>query len=105
MSTQNADVPYPTISFRQDGTWGYPVPHLMAMQYVATNAPAEGIDSEINFFFTSESVRIKGEGLRILWDKLVMELPELIAVDTFKTDAGTYIVRELEIVRPGVSKA
>jgi len=98
MSTQDSDGLYRTISFSQEGVWGYPASHLIAMQYVTAKEPTDKIDSEINFYFSSERVRIQGKSLRLLWDEMVMKLPEdPIRAGSQKTTAGEYRIETIEI--------
>jgi hypothetical protein len=87
---------YRTICFRNGAhTSGYPVPHLLAMEFVQLPNSTRGKDSEIRLYFSSECVQVEGYSLRLLWETLVCEMPEEIKLGTGRTDEGEYTVTNL----------
>lgn len=96
---QTNDAVYRTILFREkERGWGYPVAHLLAMEFGKPEASTEDYDSKVRMYFSSEVVQIEGKSLRLLWDQLISELPEEIRCDTFTTSAGKYTVANIKIL-------
>ncbi len=66
----------PALSFRdlKGRTWGYQLPHLLAMHFrKAENLP--GALDAIKLCFSTESVLIRGTSLATLWKHLVEGTP------------------------------
>ena len=87
------------ISFQQSHTWGYPVPHLLGIQFIQLDPPAKTHDSEIYFHFSSERVRVQGNKLRFFWDQIVIMLPASIRPGKYSNGGHFgYEVTEVSIV-------
>ncbi len=85
----------PALSFRdlKGRTWGYQLPHLLAMHFrKAENLP--GALDAIKLCFSTESVLIRGTSLAILWEHLVEGTP------TESTDAtkSGYAITDIRIL-------
>jgi hypothetical protein len=99
------DVLYRTISFQHDeDIWGYPAPHLMAMQFEEPFPLTRGACSEILFHFSEERVSVTGEGLRVLWDEIVLDFPARISTGEHATKTGKYIIKKIEVLPGGVGR-
>jgi hypothetical protein len=91
---------YRTISFQKkesEVSWGYPNPHLLAIQYTEFPYLVNENMCHIHFHFSSECVQVEGFKLRRLRDELVINLPELICEGKATTGAD-YEVTMISIV-------
>jgi len=89
------------ISFKNAAkTWGYPLPHLLAMHLNRPEQPVEGVNSHIELYFSTDTVDILGDSLAQLWEELVadpalhIELGKRGSAESFCTVASIEIRTE-----------
>jgi len=93
------DTLYRVLMFRKGPQgWGYPMPHLLAMNFAKRAQPSTEIDSEIRLYFSTQAVKIEGTSLRVLWNILLTEPPEEIVCGVLKQDGNSCIIANIEVI-------